>query len=60
MYEEDEKTTPVPDKKPRKKRSDAGKPKPKARTVDAIKSEILDLVDEAVELTRNQARVSWE
>jgi hypothetical protein len=58
--ENDVKVETEPDKKPRKKRSDAGKPKPKPRTLDAIKADIMDLVDEALEMQKAAAKVSWE
>lgn len=51
-------TTEAP-KRSRKKRSDAGKPKPKVRTITDIEEDITTLVEEAVELTRNQAKVTW-
>ena len=51
---------PPPEKKPRKKRRDAGKPRVKERTIEDIKAEILDLVNETVSLTIAKAKVRWE
>jgi len=60
MTPEERKEQQQPETKTRKKRSDAGKPKPKRRTLEDIKAEILDLVDEALDLQKSGAKVSWE